>query len=75
MYRAGVTLSGAQRSAVNAQAGGLDVASALTNQGWYLFIGTASSQTRQERGSPPITFFYMDGEAVQKLNVSTLALL
>jgi hypothetical protein len=74
-YRSGVTLSGSQSAAVNAMAGGIDVASTLTVQGWYLFIGVADPTVRQQRGSPPITFFYTDGEAVQSISLTSVNLL
>jgi len=74
-YRSGIPVAGTQAAAVNAAAGGLNIAATLSVQGWYLFIGTASATVRQQRGSPPMTFFYTDGEAVQKLALSTLDLL
>lgn len=74
-YRTGVSLSGTQKAYVNGAAGNLDVASTLTIQGWYLFVGDATPTTRQQRGSPPCTFFYMDGEAVQKINLQSIVLL
>jgi hypothetical protein len=75
MYSAGVAVSGSQAAAVNAAAGGLNVAATLSVQGWYLFIGTATPQVRQQRGSPPMKFFYTDGEAVQTISLPTVALL
>lgn len=74
-YSAGVTLSGSQIAAVNAAAGGLNIAPTLSNQGWYLLVGQATPQVRQARGSPPITFFYCDGGAVQQINMQSTALL
>jgi hypothetical protein len=35
----------------------------------------ASPQVRQARGSPPITFWYMDGESVQRINIASIDLL
>lgn len=72
-YVAGVQLSGQQIAEVNAVVG-FDIASTLSNQGWYLFIGTASPTTRQARGSPPMTFFYVDGESVQQINLASIVL-
>jgi hypothetical protein len=74
-YSAGVTLSGSQIAAVNAAAGGTDIASTLAVQGWYLLVGDASAEVRQQRGSPPCNFFYTDGEAVQKITLQSVALL
>lgn len=73
-YRAGVTLSASQIANVNAKAGGIDIASTLSNQGWYLLIQPSAPAVRQARQSPPMTFFYVDGEAVQQLNMASIAL-
>lgn len=73
-FRAGVTLSGTQAAAVNALAG-REIASTLSNQGYYLLIGTATPEVRQARGSPSCTFFYMDGEDVQHIDLASIALL
>lgn len=73
-YRVGVSLSGTQRAAVTALAG-QDISGTLSTQGWYLLIGDASPTVRQQRGSPPCTFFYMDGEAVQKIDLQSIVLL
>jgi hypothetical protein len=73
-YAAGVTLAGTQKAAVTAAAG-QDISGTLSTQGWYLFVGDASPQVRQKRGSPPCTFFYMDGEAVQQLAINSIVLL
>lgn len=73
-YRAGVPLSSAQISDVNNRAG-KDIASTLTNQGWYLDIGVASPEVRQERGSPPMTFYYVDGQSVQQFDMASIVLL
>ena len=71
---AGVTLSALQQAEVNAAAG-LNIVSTLFQQGWYLLIGTATSQVRQARGSPPITLFYCDGGAVQQIDLASIAIL
>jgi hypothetical protein len=72
-YRAGVILSGSQIAAVNARAG-KNIADTLTNQGWYLDIGTATPEVRQARGSPPMTFYYVDGESVQEFDMASIVL-
>lgn len=72
-FRAGVTLSASQIAAVNASAG-RNIADTLTNQGWYLLIGDASPEVRQARGSPPITFYYVDGESVQEIDMASIVL-
>ena len=73
-YRAGVQLSASQIADVNNRAG-KDVASTLTNQGWYLDVGVAAPDVRQERGSPPMTFYYVDGQSVQQFDMASIVLL
>lgn len=72
--RPGVTLSSSQSAAVNAAAG-LNITSILQTQGWYLLVRDASPSVRQVRGSPPITFFYTDGEAVQRIELASIDIL
>lgn len=73
-YTTGVQLSGAQIAAVNASAG-KNIADTLSNQGWYLQIGIATPEVRQARASPPMTFYYTDGESVQEFDLASIALL
>lgn len=70
-FRPGVALSAAQISEVNNQAG-KDIATVLQNRGWYLQIGVASAQVRQARGTPPMTFWYVDGQSVQAFNLASI---
>jgi len=70
----GVTLSAAQASEVNTQAG-VDIATTLGQIGWYLQIQDATAQVRGVRGSPPMTFWYMDGGSVQRINLASIAVL
>lgn len=72
-FRAGVTLSQAQAAEVNSQAG-VPIANTLNQFGWYFQVLDAPPQVRQERGSPPCTFWYMDGGSVQKINLSSIEL-
>ena len=69
--RAGVKLSQLQKGAVNAAAG-LDVASVIENQGYYLQVLDPGAQIRGNRGTPVINFWYTDGGAVQKLVVPSI---
>lgn len=71
-FRGGVTLSQSQRAAVNAAAGA-DVAGTLETRGWYLSVGNATPTVRAARGSPPCTFFYVDGQSVQALSLASVA--
>jgi len=70
-FRAGVTLSEAQKAEVNAAAG-LKIDDALNQNGWYFQVKDANPQTRVGRQSPPITFWYMDGQAVQQINIASV---
>lgn len=70
----GITLSSSQIAAVNAAAGGKNIADTLSNQGWYLLISAASPSNRQARGPRALTFFYCDGESVQSISLSSVVL-
>lgn len=72
--RAGVTLSAQQKAQVNNQAG-VDIADTLQTRGWYLQIKDATPQVREARGTPPMTFWYMDGGSVQQITLASLAVL
>lgn len=71
-FRAGGELSAAQASAVNAAAAAA-ISGVLQNRGWYLQVGVATAQVRAARESPPCTFWYMDGGAVQKITLASIA--
>lgn len=70
-FRAGVPLSEAQVAAVNNAAGSV-ISDILSTQGWYLQILPASADVRQSRASPPITFWYMDGESIQAITLASV---
>ena len=67
----GVPLSSLQASEVN-NAAGLAIDQVLSSQGWYLQILPAAAQTRANRQSPPMTFWYMDGGSVQQINLASI---
>lgn len=69
--RPNVPLSSAQASEVNAIAG-IKVDDVLATRGWYLVIQAATAQTRALRNSPVIILLYMDGESIQKVNLSSI---
>ena len=71
--RAGVTLSNSQKASINAAAGA-NVAPTIEQRGWYLQVLPASASVRQARQSPPCTFWYTDGQAVQKIDLSSIAI-
>lgn len=73
VIRAGVVLSSTQIAEVNAAAG-KNVASVIQSQGWYLQVLPASPSVRAARGSPPINFWYCDGESIQKVSISSIVL-
>lgn len=68
--RAGVTLSALQIAQINSAAG-LKASDTLQLQGWYLQVKDAAPQVRQARQSPPINFWYMDGESVQVIELTS----
>lgn len=69
--RKGVSLSQAQIAYVNSAAG-KSIDQTLSQQGYYLLIDDATAQVRAARQSPPITLFYMDGESIQQITMSSL---
>lgn len=71
---AGVDLSALQVAEVN-QAAGLKIDSFLFSFGFYLQILDPGSVVRGQRGSPIITLWYVDGESVQKINLSSIDVL
>jgi hypothetical protein len=68
--RAGVTLSALQIAQINSAAG-LKASDTLQLQGWYLQVKDATPQVRQARQSPSINFWYMDGQSVQKIALTS----
>lgn len=72
--RIGVPLSQSQSAAIVAQAG-LDITNQLENNGYYLQILPATAQVRQQRQSPPVKLWYMDGGAIQQITLASIAVL
>lgn len=72
VIRAGVTLSGSQRAAINSAVGANSAAGVVERFGWLLDIKDASPVVRAARGSPPITFWYTDGGSLQKIEQSSI---
>lgn len=71
--RSGVTLSNSQKASINAEAGA-NVAPTIEQRGWYLQVLPASATVRQARQSPPCKFWYTDGQSVQKIDLSSIAI-
>lgn len=69
--RPGVPLSAAQAAEVN-NAAGTVIDGVLSSRGWYLQILPATAQVRAARQSPPMTLWYMDGGAVQQINLASI---
>lgn len=74
IIRSGVTLSSAQIANIT-YALGFDISKNLQTSGYYLYIGTASTQTRGQRQSPPIALYYTDGGAIQKITLDSIVIL
>lgn len=69
----GVILSPSQKAAVNTAVGnGVDAATVLFNQGWYLQILDPGAQARGLRATPAMTFWYTDGGAIQQINLASI---
>lgn len=70
----GVPLSASQRATIASQAGA-DISGQLEAQGYYLQILPATAQVRQQRQSPPVNLWYMDGGAIQQITIASIAVL
>lgn len=70
--RSGVTLSANQAQAVNAAAGGRNIAETIVQRGWYVLVQAASPAVRAARGTPPVSFFYTDGQSIQQITLSSV---
>lgn len=69
--RPNVQLSQSQIAEVN-NAAGLTISDTLQNTGWYLQVLPAVPSVRVQRGSPPCTLWYVDGQSVQKLALTSI---
>lgn len=67
----GVILSEQQKSIINNEAG-VDAATIIFNQGYYLMIRNATAQVRAVRGSFPIKLWYTDGGSVHSINIASI---
>ena len=71
--RTGITVSAAQAAEIQFVTG-VNAAPTIASQGFYLQILPATAATRAARQSPPITLYYQDGEAVQQINMASIAI-
>lgn len=69
--RTGVVLSNLQIAEVN-NAAGVDAATIIQQQGYYLQVLDPGAQVRGNRGTPVINFWYTDGGAVQKITLASI---
>lgn len=67
----GVILSEQQKAVINNEAG-VDAATVIFNQGYYLMIRNATPQVRAARGSFPIKLWYTDGGSVHSINIASI---
>lgn len=66
-------ITNAQAAAVNAAAG-IDIASSLQTQGYYVQTVAASGQVRAARGPKNVKFWYLDRGSVQSITLDSTAL-
>jgi Protein of unknown function (DUF3383) len=67
----GVTLSQEQKDEITNTVGE-DIIDTLVAKGYYIQVQDASPQVRAARASPPVFFFYLDGQSVHKLTINSL---
>ena len=72
--RQGITLSSAQASQVNTEAG-IKISDTLSQRGWYLQVRDATAQVRAARTSPPCKLWWTDGGSIQQLEMSSTTIL
>lgn len=70
----GVELSPSQKATINMSAG-INIADTLQQQGYYLQVLPATAETRSNRQSPPVSFWYTDGGSIQAINLPSIAVL
>lgn len=69
--RSGVVLSEQQRIIITGLAG-QDITETLFTRGWELVVRDPGPAVRAGRGSPICTFFFADGQSVQKITLNSL---
>lgn len=70
----GVVLDQAQIRIVNNTVG-KDISATLYSEGWYLFIPTQTGAARLERDLKGAIFYYVDGQLIQSITMSSTAIL
>ena len=66
------TLTSSQIAQVNAAAGNSNAANSLQSQGYYLQINLPNQIVQAARGPWAITFYYIDRNSVQSINLSSV---
>ena len=74
IIRANVKPSASEAAQMNAAAG-LPIDSYVGTRGWYFQVADATATTRAARQSPPVSLWYMDGQSVQQINISSVDVL
>ncbi|MFA3778563.1 DUF3383 domain-containing protein [Yersinia sp. 1652 StPb PI] len=72
--RAGVTLDQAQINIVN-DAVGTDISNVLYTQGWFFFIPQQTGASRTERSLDGAIFYYVDGQLIQSIDMTSTNIL
>lgn len=70
----GVVLDNAQIRIVNNTVG-KDISATLYSEGWYLYIPTQTGSARLERQLQGSIFYWVDGQLIQSINMSSTAIL
>ncbi|WP_432323466.1 DUF3383 domain-containing protein [Yersinia enterocolitica] len=70
----GVILDQAQIRIVNNTVG-KDISATLYSQGWFLYIPTQTGAARIERDLKGVIFYYVDGQLIQSITMSSTAIL
>lgn len=73
--RAGVSLSSGEIQQINTEANNQNAAVAVQTNGWFLQVIDPGANVRIARGSPIVNFWYADGQSVQKITMSSIAVL
>lgn len=70
----GVVLDNSQTRIVNNTVG-KDISASLYSQGWFLYIPTQTGSARIERDLKGVIFYYVDGQLIQSITMSSTAIL
>lgn len=72
--RAGVTLDQSQINIVN-DAVGADISNVLYTEGWYFYIPAQTGESRPKRSLDGAIFYYVDGQLIQSINMTSTNIL